>query len=134
MNYLLDTNIIVQLIRHRPPQVLARLTSHAIADIGVSSITVAELQYGVAKSSRPAQNQYALDQFLLPLTILPFDGQDAIEYGRVRAYLEAQGLPIGALNTLLAAQALRHNLTLATNNVREFSRVPNLALADWTHP
>lgn len=134
MNYLLDTNICVLLIRQKSPQVLAKLTSYPITDIGISAITVAELQYGLQKSSRPAQNQHALDQFLLPLTIIPFDEQDAVAYGRIRAYLETQGLPIGALDTLIAAQAVQYNLVLVTNNIREFARVPGLAVEDWSKP
>ncbi|MFL5800263.1 MAG: type II toxin-antitoxin system VapC family toxin [Roseiflexaceae bacterium] len=134
MNYLLDTNICVLLIRQKSPQVLAKLTSHAITDMALSAMTVAELQYGVQKSSQPAQNQQALEQFLLPLTILAFDAGDAIVYGQIRADLETQGLPIGALDTLIAAQAVRYNLILVTNNVREFARVPSLAIEDWTKP
>ena len=134
MTYLLDTNICVQIIRRRAPHALQRLTQQTIDDVCVSSLTVAELEYGVAKSSQPAQNQRALEQFLLPLAIVPFDELDAQVYGRVRAALEAQGQPIGAIDTLLAAQALRHTLTLVTNNVREFARVPGLAIEDWTQP
>jgi tRNA(fMet)-specific endonuclease VapC len=134
MNYLLDTNICVLLIRQKSSQILARLTSHPITDIGISAITVAELQYGVQKSSHPSQNQQALDQFLLPLTIVPFDEQDAVAYGQIRTYLEAQGLPIGALDTLIAAQAVQYNLILVTNNAREFARVPGLTLEDWAKP
>lgn len=134
MNYLLDTNICVLLIRQKSPQVLAKLTSHSIMDVGVSAMTVAELQYGVQKSSQSIQNQHALDQFLLPLTILPFDMDDAPIYGQIRAGLEAQGLPIGAIDTLIAAQAVHYNLVLVTNNVGEFARVPNLVIEDWTKP
>ena len=134
MNYLLDTNICVLLIRQKSPQVLTQLTSHPITDIGISAVTVAELQYGVQKSSRPAQNQQALDQFLLPLTIMAFDENDAVAYGQIRANLEAEGLPTGALDTLIAAQAVQHNLILVTNNVREFARVPGLAIEDWAKP
>jgi tRNA(fMet)-specific endonuclease VapC len=132
MNYLLDTNICLLLIRQKSPQVLAKLTSYAITDIALSAMTVAELRYGVQKSSQPAQNQQALDQFLVPLTILPFDAGDAIVYGQIRADLEAQGIPIGAVDTFIAAQAIRYNLILVTNNVREFARVPSLAIEDWT--
>jgi tRNA(fMet)-specific endonuclease VapC len=134
MMFLLDTNICILLIRQKSTQVLATLTSYAITDIGISAITVAELQYGVQRSTKQSQNQQALDQFLLPLTILPFDDGTALQYGRIRAYLEAQGLPIGALDTLIAAQAVQHNLTLVTNNIREFSRVPGLTVEDWTQP
>jgi tRNA(fMet)-specific endonuclease VapC len=134
MNYLLDTSICVLLIRQKSAQVLAKLTSHSITDIGISAITVAELQYGVQKSSQPTLNQQALDQFLLPLSIIPFDENDAIVYGQIRANLEARGLPIGALDTLIAAQAVQYNLILVTNNVGEFGRVPGLAVEDWTKP
>jgi tRNA(fMet)-specific endonuclease VapC len=134
MMFLLDTNICILLIRQKSTQVLATLTSYAITDIGISAITVAELQYGVQRSTKQSQNQQALDQFLLPLTILPFDDGTALQYGRIRAYLEAQGLPIGALDTLIAAHAIQHNLTLVTNNIREFSRVHGLTVEDWTQP
>ncbi len=132
MNYLLDTNICVLLIRQKSPQVLAQLTTHGIADVGISAITVAELQYGVHKSSQVHQNQQALDQFLLALTILPFDEATALSYGQIRAALERQGLPIGSLDTLIAAHALSAQLTLVTNNVRGFSRVAGLKIEDWT--
>jgi tRNA(fMet)-specific endonuclease VapC len=132
MNYLLDTNICVLLIRQKTPQVLARLTTLGLDDLGISSITVAELQYGVHKSRHVEQNQQALDQFLLPLNILSFDSAAALHYGRIRANLERQGLPIGSLDILIAAQALSTKLTLVTNNVREFSRVAGLATEDWT--
>ena len=132
MNFLLDPNICILLIRHKTPHVLAKLTGHLITDIAISAITVAELQYGVDKSSQPTRNQQALDQFLLPLTIIPFNEQDAITYGQIRTHLETNGMPIGALDTLLAAQAVRYNLILVTNNVREFARVPGLVVEDWT--
>jgi tRNA(fMet)-specific endonuclease VapC len=131
MNYLLDTNICVLLIRQKSPQVLAHLTRYGIADVGISAITASELQYGVHKSSQVGQNQQALDQFLLPLTILPFDEAAALRYGQIRAALEQQGLPIGSLATLIAAHALSAQLTLVTNNVREFSRVAGLKIEDW---
>ena len=134
MKYLLDTNICVLLIRQKSPQILTQLTSHPITDIGISAMTVAELQYGVQKSSRPAQNQQALDQFLLPLAIISFGENDAAADGQIRANLDAQGLPIGAFDTLIAAQAVQHNLILVTNNVREFARVPGLASEDWAKP
>lgn len=134
MRYLLDTNICVLLIRQKSQTVLQRLTQHPIADIVVSAITVAELQYGVAKSAHPRQNQKALDYFLLPLTILPFDDRAATAYGALRVSLESQGTPIEALDTLLAAQAVSYRLIFVTSNVREFARVPGLTVEDWTTP
>jgi tRNA(fMet)-specific endonuclease VapC len=134
MRYLLDTNICVLLIRQKSQIVLQKLTQHPFTDIAVSAITVAELQYGVAKSVHTTQNQQALDYFLLPLTILPFDDRVATTYGEIRVYLEVQGTPIGAIDTLLAAQAVSYKLIFVTNNVREFARVPGLTIEDWTKP
>ncbi|MBM4464946.1 MAG: type II toxin-antitoxin system VapC family toxin [Chloroflexi bacterium] len=131
MKYLLDTNICIYVIKKKPPQVLQQFRSHFVGDIGVSSITVAELQYGVQKSQYPEQNQRALEQFLVPLVIVGFDEQAAAMYGKIRAALEAQGTPIGALDMLIAAHALSLGVTLVTNNIREFSRVPELQLANW---
>ena len=131
MKFLLDTNMCIYLIKKKPPQVLERFNDYLVGEIGVSSITVAELQYGVKKSQRPTQNQRALGQFLIPLVIADFDEQAAEAYGRTRAALEAQGTPIGALDTLIAAHALSLDVTLVTNNTRELSRVPDLRLANW---
>jgi tRNA(fMet)-specific endonuclease VapC len=134
MNYLLDTNICVILIRKKSPLVLERLLQHSFTEIGVSTLTIAELQYGVAKSSDPVQNQEALDEFLIPFTFLAFDELSTVTYGEIRTTLEAQGTPIGAIDFLLAAQALSNQLTFVTNNVREFARVPGLRIEDWTQP
>lgn len=131
MKFLLDTNICIYLIKKKPPQVLEKFKSYSVGEIGVSSITVAELQYGVEKSQRPAQNRKALSQFLIPLVIADFDDQAAEAYGKARAALEAQGTLIGALDTLIAAHALSLGVTLVTNNTREFSRVADLRLTNW---
>jgi len=131
MRYLLDTNICIYLIKKRPRQVLQKFNAYSVGEIGVSSITVAELQYGVRKSQYPVKNQQALKQFLLPLVIADFDEQAAIAYGEVRAVLEAQGTPIGPLDTLMAAQAISLGVTLVTNNVKEFSRVQGLRFENW---
>ena len=131
MRYLLDTNICIYLIKKRPHQVLGRFNAYSVGEIGVSSITVAELQYGVRKSQHPVKNQQALKQFLLPLVIADFDEQAAIAYEEVRAVLEAQGTPIGPLDTLIAAQATSLDVTLVTNNVKEFSRVQGLRFENW---
>ncbi len=131
MIYLLDTNICIYLIKRRPPQVLERFRRCAVGDIGLSTVTLAELQYGVAKSLFPAQNQQALDAFTLPLEVVAFDAAAAVAYGPVRAALERQGTPIGALDLLIAAHALSLGVTLVTNNPREFSRVPGLRVENW---
>jgi tRNA(fMet)-specific endonuclease VapC len=130
MRFMLDTNTCIYAIKHRPPEVLASLRAHESAGLGVSSITVAELEYGVAKSGS-ARNHKALQQFLEPLTIADFDRAAAASYGRVRAHLEAVGTPVGPLDTQIAAHALALGVTLVSNNVREFARVPGLRLENW---
>lgn len=134
MKLLLDTNICIYLIKKSPPSVLRRFDTYAAGTIGLSSITVAELEFGVQKSRYPSQNQEALEQFLLPLVILDFDHEAARAYGKIRALLENRGRVIGALDMLIAAHALSLNLPLATNNVREFSRVPGLKVLNWAAP
>lgn len=131
MRVLLDTNICIYLIRERPPEVLRRFEEHAVGDIGLSSVTVAELYFGAHKSRRPDQNKRALEQFLLPLEITGFDHEAAAAYGGTRAVLENRGTPIGSLDTLIAAHAVSLDVTLVTNNVREFERVPGLRVENW---
>lgn len=132
MKYLLDTNICIHVIRHKSSKIIHHLTSLAIDDVGVSAIVLAELQYGIEKSVDPNRNQQALLQFLTPFVTVEFNQADAITYGKIRADLERRGLPIGPLDQLIAAQALSRNLILVTNNTREFSRVAQLQLEDWT--
>ncbi len=134
MIVLLNTDICIYIIRKKPIKVLQRFNTYAAGDIGVSTITVGELFVGAQKSQRPAQNQHAVEQFLLPLTIVPFDYNAAVAYGHVRAALEQQGTPIGALDTLIAAHAVSLGVTLGTNNSREFIRVPGLKVEDWVDP
>jgi tRNA(fMet)-specific endonuclease VapC len=132
MKYLLDTNICVYIINEKPKKVLSRFERYPVQDFAISSITHAELQYGVAKSMHKIKNQEALDEFLLPLTILPFHGKRLVErYGRIRAFLESKGKTIGPLDTLIAAHALSLDLTIITNNLTEFSRIPNLKYENW---
>ena len=131
MKYLLDTNICVALIRQKPKELIKQITSHKPADIGISTITIAELIYGVQKSSQKVQNMTALDQFLLPLEIADFDQSAAVVYGHVRTYLENKGTLIGSMDMLIAAHALSLDVSLVTNNTREFKRIPNLKIVDW---
>ena len=131
MILLLDTNTCIYLIKKHPPEVLRRFNEYTVGGIGISSITAAELYFGVQKSQRPEQNRRALQQFLLPLTVAHFDENAAVAYGHVRARLEKQGTPIGSLDTLIAAHALSMDLTLVTNNIREFERVPGLKVENW---
>ncbi len=131
MRYLLDTNICIYLIKKQPASLLSHFHSQPVGEIGISSITAAELLYGVEKSRYIAKNQAALEQFLLPLMIEPFDFQAAHLYGKVRNSLEKKGQPIGPLDTLIAAHALRLDTTLITNNEKEFQRVDGLRLENW---
>ncbi len=131
MEYLLDTNICIYIIKKRPVQVLRKFTGFAVGDIAISSITLAELQFGVVKSSDPEKNQEALDKFLTPIEILDFGYYASIEYGKIRAALERKGTPIGPLDTLIASHAKSMGLTLVTNNVKEFERIPGLKIENW---
>ena len=131
MKVLLDTNICIYLIKRRPQEVRERFERYAVGEVGLSSITVSELQYGVEKSHRVDQNRAALMQFLLPLVIADFDYEAAVVYGRVHAELERLGTPMGPLDTLIAAHALSLDVTLVTINEREFSRVSALRVENW---
>lgn len=134
MKYLLDTNICIYIIKKKPEIVLKKMQTLATNDLCVSSITVAELWYGVEKSQHAAQNREALELFLMPLVIMPFNKDAAISYGKIRAGLEAKGQPIGSLDTLIAAHALSLGFTIVTNNTREFERVPGLHVENWITP
>jgi len=131
MNVMLDTNTCIAIIRRRPPHVLKRFNAYRIGDVGISWATLAELEFGVAKSQHVAQNQAALEEFLLPLELASFDREAAVVYGQVRARLERKGTPIGSMDTMIGAHALALGVTLATNNTREFSRIPGLKVVDW---
>ncbi len=131
MMYLLDTNICIYAIKHRPEAVLDQIHAHMEDGLCISSVTLAELRHGIEKSAAPEKNEAALLRFLAILTVLPFDDYVAIEYGKIRAHLEAQGMPIGPMDLLIAAHAKAEGATLVTNNVREFSRVPGLRIENW---
>ena len=127
---LLDTNTCIYIINNRPPNVLERFRKYKAGEVGISSIAASELAYGVAKSGS-VKNRTALEMFLAPLQILPFDSQCLWFYADLRASLEKQGLSIGPMDTLIAAQALSIDGTLVTNNIKEFMRVPKLKLENW---
>jgi tRNA(fMet)-specific endonuclease VapC len=131
VKFLLDTNACIDVIRKKPPQVLKEFLRHDIEDIGISVITLSELEYGVEKSSKPDQNKAALIEFLAPLTVLPYDHHAAVVYGKIRAVLEKQGRSIGPLDILIGAHALAVKATLVTNNKREFERIPGLKVENW---
>jgi tRNA(fMet)-specific endonuclease VapC len=131
MRWMLDTDTCIALIKRQPRDLIKRLQAKALGDVGVSTITLGELQFGAAKSAKPQQNHAALEQFLLPLDIASFDEEAAAMYGIVRATLERQGTPIGSLDMLIAAHALSRDVVLVTHNVREFHRVQKLRIEDW---
>ena len=131
MRFMLDTDSCIALIKRKPAKMLDKLTSHAPGDIGLSTVTLAELRYGVAKSAQKERNSQALDEFLLPLEIADFDEMSAGAYGEVRAALEKAGTPVGPLDTQIGAHALSLGAVLVTHNTREFRRVPGLAVEDW---
>ncbi len=130
MSYLLDTNICIYIINARPPHVLERFRQVSIGDIGISSITAAELAFGVIKSGSE-RNRRALDMFFAPLEVHPFDATAVWHYGEIRSDLEQRGEPIGPLDTMIAAHAKALNAVLVTNNSREFSRVQGLNIENW---
>lgn len=131
MKLMLDTNICIAIIKQKPKDILRKFNAYQVGQVCISSVTLAELRYGVAKSQFQQKNQAALDEFILPLEVADFDEAAADYYGRLRASLERQGTPIGALDTMIAGHALSLNVTLVTNNTREFSRVAGLQLLDW---
>ena len=132
MKLLLDTNICIYIIKQRPAAVLKRFLEFQVGDIGISSITLSELHYGVAKSAHREKNARALDEFVTPLEVVPFDEQAAYVYGNIRAILEKAGTPIGSMDMLIAAHAASLGIPLVTNNAREFVRIPDLTVLDWT--
>lgn len=133
MKYMLDTNICIFVIKNKPEPVLQKFMEHNPNDICISSITYAELLHGVEKSAAKEKNRIALTMFLSEIQIVSFDVLAAQSYGIIKANLQKKGLPIGPMDTLIAAHAQSLGLTLVTNNTREFSRVENLSLEDWNY-
>ena len=129
--YLLDTNICIYIIKRKPVDVLKTLKTKLKKDIYISSITIAELEYGIAKSQFPEKNRIALIEFLSIFNILPFDDNDAVNFGIIKTELEKKGKIIGPMDLLLAAQAKTGQLILVTNNTKEFERVEGLKIENW---
>lgn len=130
---MLDTNICIYALSGRYPA-LGGLFQERAGGLCLSSITVAELEYGIARSGRPAQNRLAVEKFLSGLQVLSFDAEAATVYGEVKSRLFALGTPIGPLDMLIAAHARSLDLTLVTNNRREFDRIPGLRVENWVQP
>ena len=115
----------------RPISIIQKFKQFEIGEIGVSTITMSELQYGVVKSKNRRLNQQRVEEFLSPLEIIPYDEIAANIYGDIRHNLEKSGEPIGPLDLLIAAHALSRNLVLITNNEKEFKRVKKLKVKNW---
>jgi tRNA(fMet)-specific endonuclease VapC len=131
MKYLLDTNTCIYVINKKSQAIVERIRKKKPEDVAVSSITLAELEYGVSRSQYPDRNRVALLQFLFPFMIVDFDQMAAQEYGTIRTKLESIGKPIGPMDMLIAAQAKALNLIVVTNNEKEFKRVEGLRIENW---
>jgi tRNA(fMet)-specific endonuclease VapC len=129
---MLDTNTCIYLIKQKFPTILEHLKKYSAGDIGISSITLAELHYGVEKSQHVQKNHDALAEFILPLEVADFDEKASHIYGSVRATLEKAGRPIGAMDMLIGAHALSLGVPLVTNNTSEFIRIKKLRIVDWS--
>jgi len=132
MKYMLDTDMCIYTIKHHPIQVKKKLSKLSIEDVGISSIVVAELEFGIAQSQKQADNRQALLQFLEYMNVEDWPMEATEVYGSIRAHLKQKGTPIGAMDLLIAAHAIQSNAILVTNNTREFKRVPKLKIDNWT--
>jgi tRNA(fMet)-specific endonuclease VapC len=130
--YLLDTNIVIFTLKNRFTAIREKIEKVGIDNIAVSSLTIAELEYGAAKSNNPDAARAKLYEFLMPFETKDFDTRAAECYGRIRASLEASGTPIGPIDTMIAAIAVSAHCTIVTNNTREFQRIEKLVVEDWT--
>jgi tRNA(fMet)-specific endonuclease VapC len=133
LKYLLDTNIVIYVIKRRPPEVLEIFNRHHDR-MAISAITLAELVHGAEKSSDVSRNISVIEDFASRLVVLPYDEKSAWHYGQIRAALEKTGQTIGVNDLHIAAHARSNGLTLVTNNLREFERVPGLMLENWVVP
>ena len=131
MRYMLDTNICIYVIKHKPETVFQKLQNTNPEDVCISSVTYAELVHGVEKSAAVEKNRLALSMLLANMEILDFDVDAADCYGKIRAVLEKKGTPIGPLDMMIAAHAQSLEYTVVTNNVKEFSRVSALRIENW---
>ena len=131
MRYMLDTNICIYVIKHKPETVFQKLQNTNPEDVCISSVTYAELVHGVEKSAAVEKNRLALSMLLANMEILDFDVDAADCYGKIRAVLEKKGTPIGPLDMMIAAHAQSLGYTVVTNNAKEFSRVSALRIENW---
>jgi tRNA(fMet)-specific endonuclease VapC len=131
IKYLLDTNICIYIMNKRPVEIIEKFKQFEVGEIGVSTVTVSELYYGIGKSKNLKLNEQRVEEFLSPLNVLSYDEDAAHLYGTIRVQLEKQGKPIGPLYQLIAAHALSRGLTLVTNNEKEFKRIKGLKIENW---
>lgn len=131
MRYMLDTNICIYAIKHKPKQVFLKLQEHDPSEICISSVTYAELVHAVEKSQSIEKNRVALALLLANIEIMDFDSSAAESYGKIRADLEKEGKPIGPLDMMIAGHAKSLGYTVVTNNTKEFMRVNGLRLENW---
>lgn len=131
MRYMLDTNICIYAIKHKPEQVFLRLQNCNPSEICISAVTYAELVHGVEKSQAIEKNRVALAMLLSNIEIMKFDSYAAEGYGKVRAELERAGIPIGPLDMMIAGHAKSLGYTVVTNNIKEFQRIKGLKLENW---
>ena len=129
--FLLDTNIWIYIIKKKPIEVFNRLKALDIGDIKISSITVAELYFGAYNSQLVEKNLKIVDNFLIPFDIINFDERCALEYGKIKSSLKKEGNIIGELDIQIASVALVNDLTLVTNNEKEFKRIKGLKVENW---
>ena len=130
LKYLLDTNIVIYVLKRRPVEALKIFNTNATR-MAISSITLSELFYGAEKSSSADKNLEAIEEFISHLDVLPYDAKASQHYGQIKAALEKKGEVIGENDIHIAAHAISQGLVLVTNNLREFKRVANLALENW---
>jgi tRNA(fMet)-specific endonuclease VapC len=130
LQFMLDTNICIYLVKRRPSRLLERFNRHS-GQIAVSTITVSELYFGAEKSGRQAENFAALELFFSGLAILPFPKDTALHFAQIRVALQKAGTPIGPYDMLIGAQARAEGLVLVTKNEREFRRIPGLHVENW---
>jgi tRNA(fMet)-specific endonuclease VapC len=133
MLYMLDTDICIYIAKQSNPNVMARFGRYSLGDLGISVVGYGELRVGTEKSSRSADGLKALDIFIQIVPVLPIDPEVGETYARIRADLERRGKMIGNNDLWIASHCLQLGLTLVTNNEREFSRIPNLPIENWTH-
>ncbi len=131
MKYLLDTNICIYIIKNKYLEISKKISKVGLENVAVSSITIAEMEFGIAKSTRPKEAESKLYEFLVPFEIIDFNLNAARYYGKIRNDLFKNGTPIGEMDLMIASIALANDLKIVTNNEREFERVKDLKIENW---